>query len=149
MDVEPTILDGTDDWLVVDKPAGWHTLAGRSEGPSVEGWLREHVASTVNLHEAGLVHRLDVSTGGAMLVATNEAARVALREAMSGRGPHAAAIGKVYLAAVAGRPKARARARARRRRRARAQQPPPTAWLPRAELFATSPASASGKHKKH
>ncbi|MCH2139300.1 MAG: RNA pseudouridine synthase [Phycisphaerales bacterium] len=99
---EPSILHGTDDWLVIDKPTGWHTLSGRSELPDVESWLREHVNTSVDLHEAGVVHRLDLTTGGCLLVATNEDARVALREAMSGRGPYAESIGKVYLARVAG-----------------------------------------------
>jgi 23S rRNA-/tRNA-specific pseudouridylate synthase len=96
----PAILHGTDDWLVVDKPVGWHTTggSGASERPDLEAWLREHVNSSVDLHEAGLVHRLDLFTGGCVLVATNERTRTLLREAMSGRGDIAGAIGKVYLA---------------------------------------------------
>jgi 23S rRNA pseudouridine1911/1915/1917 synthase len=104
MCTEPVILHGTDDWLVVDKPAGWHTTAGRGETDvrDLESWLRAHVGTSVDLHEAGLVHRLDQFTGGCVLVATNEEARLILREAMSGRGDVAAAIRKVYLAEVSG-----------------------------------------------
>jgi 23S rRNA pseudouridine1911/1915/1917 synthase len=100
MNSEPVILQGNADWIVVDKPVHWHTLTGRgtSDSPDLEAWLREHVSSSVNLHEAGLVHRLDQSTGGCVLVATHEEARLALREAMSGRGNIASAIRKVYLA---------------------------------------------------
>ena len=100
MCIEPVILHGTSDWLVVDKPVGWHTTAGRGEtdAPDLESWLRDHVGTSVDLHEAGLVHRLDRFTGGCVLVATNEDARAALREAMSGRGDLASAIRKVYLA---------------------------------------------------
>ena len=60
MCTEPVILHGTDDWLVVDKPAGWHTTAGRGETDvrDLESWLRGHVSTSVDLHEAGLVHLL-------------------------------------------------------------------------------------------
>ncbi len=97
---EPAILHGTADWLVVDKPVGWHTISGSgaSDRPDLEAWLRAHVNTSVDLHEAGLVHRLDLYTGGCVLVATNEQARQMLREAMSGRGNIADAIRKVYLA---------------------------------------------------
>jgi len=97
---EPAILHGTNDWLVVDKPVGWHTMSGSgtSDRSDLEAWLRAHVNTSVDLHEAGLVHRLDLYTGGCVLVATNERARQMLREAMSGRGDIAAAIRKVYLA---------------------------------------------------
>jgi len=97
---EPVILHGTADWLVVDKPVGWHTMSGTgaSERPDLEAWLRAHVNTSVDLHEAGLVHRLDVYTGGCVLVATNERARRMLREAMSGRGDIAGEVRKLYLA---------------------------------------------------
>ncbi|MCH2135513.1 MAG: RNA pseudouridine synthase [Phycisphaerales bacterium] len=100
----PVILHGTADWLVLDKPVGWHTLTGRgdAQAPDVEAWLREHVTSSVDLHEAGLVHRLDQGTGGCLLVATNERARAALRQAMSGRGEFAGVIRKIYLAQIEG-----------------------------------------------
>lgn len=103
MNHEPVILHGTADWLVVDKPIGWHTTSGSgaSDLPDLEAWLRDHVNTSVDLHEAGLVHRLDLFTGGCVLVATNERARKMLREAMSGRGDIAGAIRKVYLAQAA------------------------------------------------
>ena len=104
MNREPVILHGNADWLVVDKPAQWHTLTGRgaSDAPDLEAWLRDHVSTSVELHEAGLVHRLDFHTGGCVLVATHEDARQTLREAMSGRGNVASAIRKIYLAQAAG-----------------------------------------------
>jgi len=88
-------------WLVVAKPAGMHTVAQRgSDAPSVEAWLRAARPELAALDEAGLVHRLDFDTSGCLLVARNEAARVRLREAFSGRGGD---IRKTYLALVEGR----------------------------------------------
>ena len=93
---DPVILHRTEQWLVIDKPSGWHTVAGRGDELDVESWLRGKVPACSELEEAGLVHRLDLPTSGCLLAATDEAIRVALREAMSGRG--SVDIHKHYLA---------------------------------------------------
>lgn len=96
-----SILHEEHSWFVVAKPAGIHTVAQRgSAAPSVEAWLRAARPELAALEEAGLVHRLDFDTSGCLLVARNEAARVRLREAFSGRGGD---IRKTYLALVEGR----------------------------------------------
>ena len=97
----PRILREEPAWLVVDKPAGWHTVAGRGEaGESVEGWLRKNRPELAGLDECGLVHRLDRFTSGCLLVAKDAASRERLRDAFSGRGGD---LRKTYLALVAGR----------------------------------------------
>ncbi|MDP7028817.1 MAG: RNA pseudouridine synthase [Phycisphaerales bacterium] len=98
MSDEPVILHRGHRWLVVNKPAGWHSVAGRGDEPDVEGWLRQAVPDCAALHEGGLVHRLDQTTSGCLLAATREAERVSLRAAMSGRG--GIVVGKRYLARV-------------------------------------------------
>ncbi|MDP6479956.1 MAG: RNA pseudouridine synthase [Phycisphaerales bacterium] len=97
---EPTILHRTEQWIVLDKPSGWHTVAGRGDEPDIESWLRGKVPACGMLDEAGLVHRLDNPTSGCLLAATDEPIRVALREAMSGRG--SVDIRKHYLARCVG-----------------------------------------------
>jgi 23S rRNA-/tRNA-specific pseudouridylate synthase len=93
---EPLILHRTEQWLVIDKPTGWHTLAGRGDERDVESWLRGKVPACSPLEEAGLVHRLDLPTSGCLLAATDETIRRMLREAMSGRST--IDIRKHYLA---------------------------------------------------
>ncbi len=99
MSREPVILRETAEWLVVDKPAGWHTVrrAGGDDAPTVEAWLRRTRPELGSLPEAGLVHRLDRSTSGCLLAAKADAARRSLREAISEDGGR---IRKLYLAAV-------------------------------------------------
>jgi 23S rRNA-/tRNA-specific pseudouridylate synthase len=92
----PSILHRTEQWLVIDKPAGWHTVSGRGDEPDVESWLRGKIPACSLLEEAGLVHRLDQPTSGCLLTATDETIRAALRQSMSGHG--AAEIRKHYLA---------------------------------------------------
>ncbi|MBC8289002.1 MAG: RNA pseudouridine synthase, partial [Planctomycetes bacterium] len=84
--LEPTILHRTEQWLVLNKPSGWHTVAGRGDEPDVESWLRAKVPACSGLDEGGVVHRLDLPTSGCLLAATDETIRATLREAMSGRG---------------------------------------------------------------
>lgn len=83
-------------WLVVEKPSGWHTLSGRSDGPTVEDALRSEHPECGLLSEAGLVHRLDLETSGCLLASTSAEGRLAWRERWQGRsgGP----ILKTYLA---------------------------------------------------
>lgn len=88
------------EWVAIEKPAGFHsveTVRGDG-GPSVEAALRGSWAPLRQLEEAGLVHRLDRETSGAMLVATSAEARERLRAGIAD-----GSIRKTYLAAIAGR----------------------------------------------
>ena len=98
----PRILREEPSWLVVDKPAGWHSVAGGgdSDGPSVEAWLRAARPELAGLDECGLVHRLDRFTSGCLLVARDAGSRERLRASFSGRGGD---LRKTYLALVVGR----------------------------------------------
>jgi len=91
---EPSILHQTDDWLVVDKPAGWHSTG---EHDSIECWLRDARPELAGLDESGLVHRLDQGTTGCLLVATSTDAAVGLRDGMK-----SGAIRKTYQALAGG-----------------------------------------------
>lgn len=86
-------------WIVVEKPSGMHSVASaRSDGaPSVEAILRDGSTILATLEEAGLVHRLDRDTSGAMLVATSAEARARLRLAIAN-----GSIRKTYVAGIAG-----------------------------------------------
>ena len=105
---EPTIIREADDWLALNKPAGWHSVSpgkrradeikkrgGRIE-PSVEDWLREKFAWARDLDDGGLAHRLDFETSGCLVVATSAAAMARLGDAFR----REAGIEKVYLAEV-------------------------------------------------
>lgn len=68
----PTVVSETSQWLAVDKPAGWLSIAGRStldknasgSGPPVlVDWLRKKYSDVFT------VHRLDRETSGIMLFA--------------------------------------------------------------------------------
>ena len=106
MNAEPRVIAEGARWLVVDKPAGLHSVAQRGEAAdaeaaaSVESWLRASRPELAALDEGGLVHRLDLETSGCLLVARDAEARVVLRDAFSGRGGE---IRKAYLAEVEGR----------------------------------------------
>ncbi len=61
----PQVLHFTDHWIVVDKPAGWLTIPGRSgpDVPVLREWLREKYG------DVWVVHRLDRETSGVVLFA--------------------------------------------------------------------------------
>ena len=97
----PTVLFEAPDWLVVDKPAGWHSVRGAT-APSSDGWgvLEAWLARTrpelASLPESGLVHRLDRETSGCMVVARSAMAhRDLVRRIRDGDG-----MRKLYLARV-------------------------------------------------
>ncbi len=96
----PYVLDRKAGWLAVHKPAGWHSVAQKkSDGAStIEDWLRREEPALAELPESGLLHRLDRGTSGCLLAATSIAARLAMRDALSGRPDATPAIGKRYLA---------------------------------------------------
>jgi 23S rRNA-/tRNA-specific pseudouridylate synthase len=82
----------TDQYAVVNKPAGLDSQDSRADRPSLVGWLKERFGY------AGLVHRLDFGTSGLVVCAKTPAAARALTTALQeGR------IGRVYLAVVLGK----------------------------------------------
>ena len=96
--IEPRVIQAFADWMVVDKPAGLHTVAQAGGGPSVEGWLRAAHPAVASLDEAGLCHRLDQFTSGCLVVATTAEAHERLRAAFGETG---SGVRKIYLALAA------------------------------------------------
>ncbi|USR80231.1 RluA family pseudouridine synthase [Arcanobacterium pinnipediorum] len=97
------VLYEDEDIIVVDKPAGVAAHASQNfDGPNVLGAL---LASGVRLttsgpqERMGIVHRLDVGTTGAMVVAKSELAYTMLKRAFRERS-----VTKVYHALVQGHP---------------------------------------------
>lgn len=92
----PVVLKSFDDWMVLDKPAGMHSVA-QSEGAasSVEAWLRQAHPELSELPEAGLSHRLDQWTSGCLAVARTAEAHERLRGLFGDAG---SGVKKVYLA---------------------------------------------------
>ena len=99
--VVPEIIFQNSEFMVLDKPSGWHTVRGKGDArgePSVEGWLLKMDPEAEHLPEAGLVHRLDRGTSGCLIVArTLDASEVLQEELRDGR------IQKRYLAVIEGR----------------------------------------------
>lgn len=96
-DVE--ILYEDEDLLVINKPAGLvvHPAASVKE-PTLVDWLksRGYLLSTLGGElRAGIVHRLDKLTSGALLVAKNNAAHAALSAQLSDKS-----MGRIYLALI-------------------------------------------------
>ncbi|MDA1008800.1 MAG: RNA pseudouridine synthase [Planctomycetota bacterium] len=95
---EPHIIHESDDWIVVNKPAGWHTVRlASSPDQSVEGWLEEHRPEQRAWPESGIAHRLDAGTSGCLAVARSIEMFESLRAAFQGRFSRAT-VRKVYLA---------------------------------------------------
>ena len=93
----PRVVHECDSWMVVHKPSGMHTIEQRSSTGkqiTLEGWLRESFTWTDAVPESGIVHRLDLLTSGAVLVAKSIDEHQRLRIEIS----NPKAIGKVYLA---------------------------------------------------
>lgn len=98
---EPRIIAQHGAWLVVDKPAGWHSVShGGGEDRTIEGWLRATLPAQDLLEGAGLAHRLDEGTSGCLVAARTVAALATLRAAFSG-DPTVHAIEKRYRAWMA------------------------------------------------
>jgi len=71
---EPLILADTKSWIVVNKPSGWLSIAGRGQPgvPVLVDWLEQRWEGI------WVVHRLDIETSGVMLFARSaEAHRLA------------------------------------------------------------------------
>lgn len=97
------VLLDDDDFVVVDKPVGVaaHPSPGWV-GPTVVGGLAGagyRISTSGSPERAGIVHRLDVGTSGAMVVAKSERAYTALKRAFKER-----TVDKVYHAVVQGLP---------------------------------------------
>jgi 23S rRNA pseudouridine1911/1915/1917 synthase len=97
------ILGDDDDYVVIDKPVGVaaHPSPGWV-GPTVVGALAAagyRISTSGAPERRGIVHRLDVGTSGAMVVAKTERAYTALKRAFKERTPE-----KVYHAVVQGLP---------------------------------------------
>lgn len=99
LDFDVEILYEDEDLLVVNKPAGLtvHPAASVKESTLVD-WLksRGYLLSTLGGElRAGIVHRLDKLTSGALLVAKNNAAHAALSAQLSDKS-----MGRIYLALI-------------------------------------------------
>jgi tRNA pseudouridine32 synthase/23S rRNA pseudouridine746 synthase len=90
--IEPLYLDDT--LLVVDKPSGLLAVPGRGADK------QDCLAARVQARYPGalIVHRLDMSTSGLMVMARGAAAQRELSRAFAARE-----VGKRYIAVVAGR----------------------------------------------
>lgn len=97
-----SILFESDDVVVLDKPAGQpsSSLAGGASH-SVAALLRERYPQTANIghgpNDAGLIHRLDTGTSGALVAAKTKDAFAHLTSALRNGDLH-----KVYLAWTGG-----------------------------------------------
>lgn len=102
-DDAPSILHTDERWMVIAKPARWHTLRGASpDEPSVEDWLATNFPHLENVgDEHGILHRLDRMTTGCLLVALDTEAHADLVDRLRGTGPQG--IAKQYLAIVDGK----------------------------------------------
>jgi len=96
---EPVIVHEESEWVVLNKPAGWHSVGpGKrrtSDGPDVEAWLRARFEWAGALEEGGLVHRLDRDTSGCLAAAKSGAAVASLRDEFRSER-----VRKTYLALV-------------------------------------------------
>ena len=110
---EPEALYEDNDVVVIDKPAGLITHSdGRTEEPSVAEWVRTHYPGTKDVGEPwlspqgvlverpGIVHRLDRTTSGVMVIAKTKEAYAFLKKQFQDRLVH-----KEYVAIVYGQPK--------------------------------------------
>lgn len=107
---EPLLIDETDDYLVLDKPAGLIVHSdGRTEEPSLADWVLAHYPALASVGEPwvspqgkrvalpGIVHRLDRTTSGIMLLAKTRAMYAHLKEQFKARH-----VDKAYRAIVYG-----------------------------------------------
>lgn len=111
--MEPIIIFENKDVLVINKPAGLIVHSdGRTQEPSVAEWLLRRLPELVAVGEPwvspqgeiiarpGIVHRLDRTTSGIMIIAKNQEAFLHLKAQF-----HDRAVEKTYLAYTYGAPK--------------------------------------------
>lgn len=92
-----------DDWLlVVSKPAGMATQAGRGASDTLEAWARDHLGASAirNGFTVGAAHRLDRGTSGVVVLAKRRPAMAGFSRQLSDRR-----VRKSYLALVKGVPR--------------------------------------------
>ncbi len=106
LDIEPEPVDFNviyeDEWLlIIDKPAGLvvHPAPGNWRGTLVHGllWRYPEMGPFNNVHRPGIVHRLDATTSGLMVVARQQDVMEGLQKLFAERS-----IDKDYLALVHG-----------------------------------------------
>jgi len=87
---EPSIIFQSANWIIINKPSGWHTVRPRrprgwpsprspqpspcqhnapNDAPTVEQWVIQQNLTAPDLPEAGILHRLDQQTSGCLLIA--------------------------------------------------------------------------------
>ncbi len=106
----PTVIAETDEVLVVNKPAGLIVHSdGRTDEPSLAGWILREYPALADIGEPwlspqgeyvprpGIVHRLDRTTSGAMLLAKTAEAYSYLKSEFKERR-----VEKIYRAVVYG-----------------------------------------------
>ena len=105
-----TILYEDKDCLVINKPAGIMVHSdGRASGPFITDWIVKHYPAIVGvgdvmtgqdgqeINRAGIVHRLDRETSGALIIAKTKESHASLKKQFQDR-----TISKRYLAFVWG-----------------------------------------------
>ncbi len=101
---EPTVIAETDDYIVIEKPAGLLSHAKQnSDEPSVASWAQDRDPDIVRVGELdrpGIVHRLDRNVSGLMVIARSPEMFEKLKEQFKTHQ-----ILKVYTALVIGAPK--------------------------------------------
>ena len=88
---EPKIIWEDDDLVAIDKPSGMLSVKGKSGVRSAEEWASERYP------EAMIVHRLDQSTSGILVIAKHKAAHEALQKQFISR-----TVKKSYVALLEG-----------------------------------------------
>lgn len=86
------IIDVSERWVIVDKPAGLLSVPGRTEADCASTRVQQRYP------DARVVHRLDQATSGLLLLARGAEAQRELSAEFAQRR-----VGKVYEAVVAGR----------------------------------------------
>ena len=99
--VEFTVLEQSNQWIVVEKPAGLvtHPGAGNWHGTLLNGLLYRF-PELAHVPRAGIVHRLDKDTSGLLVVARTEQSQTHLVRQLQAR-----TVGREYVALVMGRVK--------------------------------------------
>jgi 23S rRNA pseudouridine1911/1915/1917 synthase len=98
----PVIISETEDYLVINKPAGLAVHAGGNlKEPTLTDWLIEYYPDIKTVGDdpirPGLVHRLDKEVSGLMVIAKNQKSFLDLKQQFKDRTIH-----KEYLALAHG-----------------------------------------------
>jgi RluA family pseudouridine synthase len=108
--VEPQILSETEDYLVIEKPAGLIVHTNDANQPSVVSWLIKKYPEIARIADPesliredqtfrpGIIHRLDRDVSGLMLIAKTQSAFDFFKEQMQRKN-----IKKQYIALVHGK----------------------------------------------